>query len=307
MTTTPARPAPKPAANAPAPQPAAKPIAKTLAPAPTAKPAAKALVPPPVAKPAAKAPAPPLAAKPAARAPLGRPVAKPLGKAPFAPPAADTAKRAEPAAKPAPARAIPVSASRFAKAAAAAGAGVITGASAAISSRIGDLALIGSGVATATAAVTFAGVMLMQGDHAPNINGMQYLAVFAQPSKALRPGDPATPLSTAAAAAHEPQATVDMEPVGAISARPMPHPNYELISAGMDRAWVRDGDRIFAVHIGDDVPNLGKIEDIVWTDGHWALIGADKVALLASGEAAAPKKNGAGGLHQKKMIFGTDQ
>jgi hypothetical protein len=169
------------------------------------------------------------------------------------------------------------------------------------------LALIGSGVATATAAVAFAGVMLMQGDHAPNINGMQYLAVFAQPSKALRPTEPATPLSTAVAAAREPQATVDMAPVGAISARPMPHPDYELISAGMDRAWVRDGDRIFAVHIGDNVPNLGKIEDIVWTDGHWALIGANKVTLLASGEAAAPKKNGGRTFQQKKMIFDTDQ
>ncbi len=289
MTTTPARPAPKPAANAPAPPPAAKPIAKTPAPAPIAKPAAKAPVPQPVAKPAAKAPAPPLVAKPAAKAPLAHPVAKPLGKAPFAPPAADTAKRAEPAAKPDRSPAIPASASRLAKAATAAGVGVITGASAAISSRIGELALIGSGVATATAAVAFAGVMLMQGNHAPNINGMQYLAVFAQPSKTLRPTEPATPLSTAVAAAREPQATVDMAPVGAISARPMPHPDYEFISAGMDRAWVRDGDRIFAVHIGDNVPNLGKIEDIVWTDGHWALIGANKVTLLASGEAAAPK------------------
>ena len=305
MTTTPARTAPKPAANAPAPQPAAKPVAKALAPAPIAKPAAKAPVPQPVAKPAAKTPAPPLVAKPVAKAPLGRPVAKPLGKAPFAPPA--TAKRAEPASKPYRSRAIPASASRLAKAATAAGASVIAGASAAISSRIGDWALIGSGVATATAAVTFAGVMLMQGDHAPNINGMQYLAVFAQPSKALRPTEPTTTLSTAAAAAREPQATVDMAPVGAISARPAPHPDYDLISAGMDRAWVRDGDRIFAVHIGDNVPNLGKIEDIVWTDGHWALIGANKVTLLASGEAAAPKKNGGGTFQQKKMIFDTDQ
>jgi hypothetical protein len=86
----------------------------------------------------------------------------------------------------------------------------------------------------------------------------------------------------------------------------MPHPDYELISAGMDRAWVRDGERIFAVHIGDDVPNLGKIEDIVWTDGHWALIGANNITLLASGEAAAPKKNGAGAFQQRKMIFDGD-
>ena len=99
-----------------------------------------------------------------------------------------------------------------------------------------------------------------------------------------------------------------MAPVGAISAKPPPpHPLYELISAGLDRAWVRDGDRIFAVHIGDKVPYLGKIEDIVWTDGHWALIGVNNATLLTSGEAAAPKKNGAGGFMRKSMIFDEGQ
>ena len=283
---TPVRPAARPAANASAPQA-------------VAKPAAKAPAPPPAAKPAAKAPAPPPVAKPAAKAPIARPAAKPVAKAPVAPPPRDMAKRAEP--DPAPA----TQASGLAKAAAAAG--VIAGASAAISSRLGDFALIGSGVATAAAAVAFAGVMLVQGDHGPNINGMQYLAIFAQPSKALRqPTEPTPPLASAVAAVREPQATLDMAPVGAISARPSPHPLYELISAGMDRAWVRDGNRIFAVHIGDDVPNLGKIEDIVWTDGHWALIGANNITLLASGEAAAPKKNGAAAFQQRKMIFDAD-
>ena len=303
MTTTPPRPAARPAANAPAPQPAAKPAVKALPPQPVAKPAAKAPAPQPFAKPAARAPVLPPVARPAAKPPFAQPAAKPVAKAPFAPPRTDAEKRAEPAAERDPAPA--TRASRLAKAMTAAG--VIAGGSAAISSRFGDLALIGSGVATAAAAVAFAGAMLLQGDHAPNVNGLQYLAVFSQPSKTLRRPDEPTPPSTAVAAAPEPQATVDMAPVGAISAKPLPHPFYELISAGMDRAWVRDGDRIFAVHIGDNVPNLGKIEDIVWTDGHWALIGANHAPLLASGEAAAPKKNGAAAFQQKKMILGGDQ
>ena len=45
-----------------------------------------------------------------------------------------------------------------------------------------DLALIGGGVATATGAVGFAGYMSVAGDHEPRINGMEYLAIFAQPS-----------------------------------------------------------------------------------------------------------------------------
>jgi hypothetical protein len=136
---------------------------------------------------------------------------------------------------------------------------------------------------------------------------LQYLAIFAQPSASTRqPPTPApTPVATTVAAARAPQTTLDMAPVGAIAVKPPPpRPLYELISAGMDRAWVRDGSRIFAVHIGDNVPNLGRIADITWNDGHWALIGDNNVTLLTSGEAAAPKKNGASGLPQKKMIFG---
>ena len=51
------------------------------------------------------------------------------------------------------------------------------------SARAADLALVGAGLATATGAVGFAGYMILAGDHEPHINGMEYLAIFAQPSR----------------------------------------------------------------------------------------------------------------------------
>src|SRR3569833_3999761 len=79
-----------------------------------------------------------------------------------------------------------------------------------MASRAVDLALIGGGVATATGAVGFAGYMILAGDHEPHINGMEYLAIFAQPAR------------HAAAGANQPDATqpdatkVDVSPIGAI-------------------------------------------------------------------------------------------
>jgi len=177
----------------------------------------------------------------------------------------------------------------------AAAAGV--GAGVAVSSRFVDFALIGSAVAAAVGLAAFAGVMVMRGDHAPDVNGMQYLAVFAQPARAPRPAPPPTQV----AVAPQPTPTFDMAPTGAISPKSALDPgDYELVSAKPDRAWVRAGPRIIAVHPGDDVPSLGKVKEIAWSDGHWSLIGEGGAALLSSGEAAAPLGKG---VAPKRLMF----
>ncbi len=185
--------------------------------------------------------------------------------------------------------------SQYAKAAAV---GLIIGAIA--SARMVDLALIASGVAAAVGSVAFAGMMLMQGEHAPRINGMQYLAIFAQPGVA--PHSRETPAAAELAAAPPPApASVDMTPVGSIGPQtPIQRPDFELVSAGRDHAMVRAGMRMFVVRPGDDVPDLGKVRSIDWVDRRWSLVGAEGAILLTSGETAPPKPPS---FERKKMIF----
>jgi hypothetical protein len=153
--------------------------------------------------------------------------------------------------------------------------------------RLLDLALIGGCLATAAGAVGFAGYMTMAGEHSPFINGMQYLAIFAQPSHPHRVG-------------------VDMNPVGAIPPETKFRVGgYQLVGAEARFAWLREGDRIFAVHPGDDVPRLGKIGSVEQRDGRWTLLDPKGTALLVSSLIDLPPS--AGGRFDKRMIFGADQ
>ena len=67
------------------------------------------------------------------------------------------------------------------------------GASAAfVTAKLADAALVGSRVAfAARRAVAFAGSMTADGPRSPRINGMQYLAIFAQPRGVAAPSDQA--------------------------------------------------------------------------------------------------------------------
>ncbi|MGO9742435.1 MAG: hypothetical protein ACLPN5_13165 [Roseiarcus sp.] len=210
------------------------------------------------------------------------------------PPAPGSPARTPSSAKPAGAAKKGVR-SQYAKAAAM---GLFIGAIA--SARMVDLALIASGIAAAVGSVAFAGLMVMEGDHTPWINGMQYLAIFAQPGAA--PHSPETPAAAELAAAPAPApASVDMAPVGSIGPRtPTQRPDFELVSAGRDHAMVRAGMRMFVVRPGDDVPDLGKVRSIDWSDGRWSLLSASGAALLTSGETARPKPPS---FERKKMIF----
>jgi hypothetical protein len=154
-----------------------------------------------------------------------------------------------------------------------------------------DIALVGGSLATAAGAVTFAAYMMMRNDGSPLINGVQYLAIFAQPSHPNRVDD---------APEH---GGLDMSPVGAISAKGDGQvAGYQLVGAQQSFAWVREGARIFAVHPGDDVPRLGRVDAIELRDGRWTLVDEKGATLITS--ALSEVAPSAGGRFDKGMIFG---
>jgi len=155
--------------------------------------------------------------------------------------------------------------------------------------RMIDFALIGGSLATAAGAVGFASYMAMSGAHDPYVNGTKYLAIFGQPSnggKAKYP--PRTP------------ANIDMTPVGAIAPDPK---GYSLVGAKPTYAWLRSGDRIFAVMPGDEVAGLGRVETIERRDGRWALVDKYGAALIIS-TLADPAPADPNVKFSKPMIFG---
>jgi hypothetical protein len=159
-------------------------------------------------------------------------------------------------------------------------------------SRAIDLALVGGGVATAASAVGFAGYMMLAGNHEPHINGMEYLAIFAQPSgHAARGADAADATK------------VDTRPVGAIPREIKDNvAGYSLVGAQAEFAWLREGNRIFSVRPGQEVPRLGRVAAIVERDGRWTLVNSKGEELLVSGQPELSPS--ASGKFDKRMIFG---
>ena len=153
-------------------------------------------------------------------------------------------------------------------------------------SRLADLALIGGAVATAAGAVGFAGYMTLAGAGKPNVFGMEYLAIFAQPSRGGESASNAKGL--------------DMRPVGALPPAQRETGGYALVGARETYAWLREGDRIFAVRPGDDVPRLGRVAGIERRDGRWALIDGRGATLIVSPIAEDPP---AGSREQRRMIL----
>ena len=76
-----------------------------------------------------------------------------------------------------------------------------------------DVALVGSSLVAAAGAIAFAGSMLIEGDHRPKVNGLQYLAIFAQPHGAVKPSQAAAPAAPVPVPAAGP---IDMTPFGSI-------------------------------------------------------------------------------------------
>jgi hypothetical protein len=166
-----------------------------------------------------------------------------------------------------------------------------------------DVSLVGAAVAAAIGSVAFAGVMLARADHKPAVNGMEYLAIFAQPRLTPKPPTPEPPPRPAAPM---PVGDLDMTPIGSIQPLgPEQAGGFTLVAAQPGVAWVREGARIFAVRPGDEAPGLGRVARIVARDGRWILVGESGSALLSSAKTEGKDAAGPPPDFGKRMIFGS--
>lgn len=165
-----------------------------------------------------------------------------------------------------------------------------------------DAALVGAGLAMAAGAIGFAGLMVAEGDHKPDVYGLKYLAIYAQPRKTAKPAGEPGPSPEPLA-----RGKIDMAPVGSIGAvPPATLGGFALVSAQPGLAWLREGSRIVAVRPGDVAPGLGRIVEVSQRDGRWFLIGESGTAPL-SNDPPAVKAGSARAPFNRPMIFSDDK
>jgi hypothetical protein len=158
------------------------------------------------------------------------------------------------------------------------------------------------GMALASLSMAFAMYMLAYGGGKTRINGMDHLAIFAQPRG---PGNvvrgPATPSADAAK-------PIDMEATGSLAASsgqvtgpgqaaPTPRP-VEIVAAQADRVWLKVDGAIRMAAPGDTVAGLGRIGAIVAHSDGWAVLDDKGKELLGLTKGA----NGAS-LFTRRRIF----
>jgi hypothetical protein len=151
------------------------------------------------------------------------------------------------------------------------------------------------GSALAGLSMAFAIYMLAYGGGKTRINGMEHLAIFAQPrGPGGSVGGPAAPPTKNA-----PQ--VDMAATGSVAAaaakaagaRPI-----EIVAAQADRVWLKIDGAIRTAAPGDSVAGLGRIGAIVGRNGGWVLLDDKGAELLTVAKGA----NGAS-LFTRRRIF----
>jgi hypothetical protein len=152
------------------------------------------------------------------------------------------------------------------------------------------------GTALAGLSMAFAIYMLAYGAGKTRINGMEHLAIFAQPRGEGGVVRGPTPPSAGGAA------VVDMAVTGSLAtsagkATPEARP-VEIVAAEADRVWLKIDGAIRAAAPGDSVAGLGRIGAIVARDGGWVLLDDKGADLLAVAKGA----NGAS-LFARKRIF----
>jgi hypothetical protein len=152
------------------------------------------------------------------------------------------------------------------------------------------------GMALASLSAAFAMYMLAYGAGKTRINGMEHLAIFAQPrgpgGAARGPTPPSADASTAldmaatgSLAASAGQAGVGGQPV-------------EIVAAEAARVWLRINGAIRTAAPGDNVAGLGRIGAIVARNGGWAVLDDKGKELLSVAKGA----NGAS-LFTRRRIF----
>jgi len=162
-----------------------------------------------------------------------------------------------------------------------------------------EIAIRAVGTALAGMSIAFAVYMLFYGEGKTRINGLEHLAIFAQPrgSAGAAPAveGSAPPIANSRAA-------VDMETTGSFAASggkatPETRP-VEIVAARADRVWLRIDGAIRSAVPGDIVAGVGHIGAIVARDGGWVVLDDKGAALLAVRKGA----NGAA-LFARERIF----
>lgn len=145
-----------------------------------------------------------------------------------------------------------------------------------------EIAIRAVGTALAGMSMAFAVYMLAYGGGKTRINGLEHLAIFAQPRGSAGGTPPAKahapPIANGAGA-------VDMTTTGSLvasggKAAPETRP-VEIVAARADRVWLRIDGALHSAVPGDSVPGVGRIGAIVARDGGWALLDDKGAALLA--------------------------
>jgi hypothetical protein len=165
-----------------------------------------------------------------------------------------------------------------------------------------DGALAGFGVVIALSSLAFAGYMVSDVDRAPRIAGMEYLSIFARPShsNANARSRPTTVVAAAASDGLDPSIdptptgsipVIDRAPTASIPERAATSRMVDLIAAPLVRAIgpaaptspyklldVLNGEALIQtdvglrhVRVGDQLPNLGRVNLIEKRGDHWVL------------------------------------
>jgi hypothetical protein len=175
-----------------------------------------------------------------------------------------------------------------------------------------DIALFGVGMSAAAGSVVFAVAMFASGDHAPMVNGTQYLGIFGRPNGravVVASADPAPVIPAKAGdgrARGNSRPGIDMSPVGSIvrgEATPDGDP-YHLVAVEAGIAWLRNSVETRVIKPGDVAPGLGRVAAIALRDGRWTLLDDSGVVLIAA-ETPDPGR-AAVNPFSRRMIFGGD-
>jgi hypothetical protein len=157
-----------------------------------------------------------------------------------------------------------------------------------------DIWVRAAGTALAAASIVFAGYMLAYGGGRIRVNGIEHLAIFAQP----RGGSIGSATEVSQSEENEASAAkASSSPDGDEGASSEPQPT-KIVAARPDRVWLMIGGKIRSAGPRDDVPGVGRIGAIVRRDGGWALLDGNGTTLLT----VAKEANGAQ-LFSHSLIF----
>jgi hypothetical protein len=178
-----------------------------------------------------------------------------------------------------------------------------------------DRALVGGGVAMAFCSVVFAGYMITDSDRQPYFPGLEYLAIFSQPSHGGRPVQVAAhPAPMLARLETADDVGVDPTPTGSIGpasraeppdAAGLPPPRYRIVSSNGEAAWLESELGFRQIKPGEVLTGFGRVSAIERRNGRWALVADNGSVLQLSESSGQPSEDdGPDRRFARPLIFG---